>query len=108
MSVPTVRDDSWSMYDAFDADVGVTVAETGLYLVAAHDDADGAVAMRRALLGVGAQLVASISKHKVLALVAFAGFQTLRSHPAIRVIGPVALDANRFSHFQRLIGAGAD
>ena len=107
MSAPTVaRNDSWSMHDAFDAEVGVTVAETGLYLVAAH--AEGVGAMNRALLDVGAQMVAGMSNHKVLAVMTFSGFQALRAHSAVRLIGPVALDAERFTHFQSLIDAGAD
>lgn len=93
------------MHDAFDADVGVTVAETGLYLVAAHGGAEAAAAMRSALRGVGAQLVAGMSEHRVLAVMPFAGFQALRTHSAVRLIGPVAIDATRFSHFQSLIGA---
>ena len=99
------RDDKWSMHDAFDADIGVSVAETGLYLVVAHDDGRP---LQGILARVGAQLVAAISDRRVLAIMQFAAFQQLHADAGIRLIGPVALDSTRFGHFQRLIGAGVD
>lgn len=100
MKSPT-GSDAWSTHDAFDAEVGVTVEEIGLYLVAAHDNGDG---LRRSLAEVGAQLVASLSDLKVLAVMRFAGFQQLLVNPAIRLVGPVIVDADRFARFQSLIG----
>lgn len=90
-----------TMQDAFGAEVSVTTADIGLYFV--HGRGDGQ-AMHRALSSAGAAIAARISTTKVLAVVRYTGFQQLRSSSAIALIGPVALDEQRFELFRRVIG----
>lgn len=88
--------------DAFDAEIDVAVAQIGLYLVVAADGASAA--MHRSLAAVGGRIAAAVSTHRVLAVLDFAAFQTLRTDPVIALVGPVSLDPDRFRHFQQLVG----
>ena len=89
------------MQEAFGADVAVATAEIGLYLVVARREGPS---LPRALSSVGARVAARISATRVLAVMRFASFELLRRDPAIRLVGPVALDPDRFEVFQRMMG----
>ena len=97
---------SSAMQKAFGADVEMAVADIGLYLVAAHDEAGPA--MRKALAAADASVAARISPTRVLAVMRYSSFETLRVSRAIALIGPVHLDAERFAVFQRLAGMELD
>lgn len=98
MAGPTTQS---AIQEAFDADVSVATADVGLYLVVARDNGQE---MHRALSSVGAAIAARVSAERVLAVMHFHSFESLRGHPAIRLVGPVNLDPNRFELFQRIAG----
>lgn len=90
---------------SFDAEVEIATAEIGLYLVVGRSDGPR---MHRALASVGAAIAARISATRVLAVMHFRAFETIRSHRDIGLVGPVSLDPTRFEIFQKVIGLQVD
>lgn len=98
---------SLNMQRAFGADVAVAVADIGLYFVCASGSTSRNIQdMQHALNRVNAQVAARVSQVKVLAVMRYEGFERLRADKSIGLVGPVALDPERFRLFQQVAGIG--
>jgi hypothetical protein len=94
------------MQQAFGADVRLTAADVGLYLVVSSgSEPDDHRAMNAGLRAAGAAVAARISPSKVLAVMPYHSFEALRADRAIGLVGPVHLDPARFALFERAVAA---
>jgi hypothetical protein len=93
-SSPTAR--------AFDADVSVGESGPTLFYVVARDGTPDA-----AVRSAGGTVISHLtSTRQALALAPLAAHAALRVHPDLELAGPVAVDAERFGRFARLVGLG--
>ncbi len=87
----------------FGADVSVGMEGQSLFFVLGRDGPPDA-----AVRAAGGQVVTRLpDPRRVLAVAPLDAYAGLSRHPAIALAGPVAIDANRFGSFAKLVGLDA-
>ena len=86
--------------DTFGAQISIADHGQTLYYVVARSGAPDA-----AVGSVGGEVITRLmSTEQALALAPLAANSALRSHPDLKLAGPVNIDQKRFQQFTRLIG----
>lgn len=86
--------------EAFGAEISIADHGQTLYYVVARSGTPDA-----AVRSVGGEVITRLmSANQVLALAPLSAHAALRSHPELKLAGPVNIDKKRFQQFTRLIG----